>query len=133
MSSGEIIDCNRNEKLKIIIISGSLLPAITAINIRHEHINALSNEGDNPANHTNIIKEIIRIINESLFRPILFPMNMAIEENMERCIPDNARICERPEFLKFSDIFDDVYSFAPHSNVRSKPPASPHAYISLLN
>ena len=79
------------------------------------------------------IKAIILIINESLFLPIFFPTNNAIPENIERCIPESARIWERPAFLKLKETSEDVYSFAPQSNASNKPPPAPQENISLLN
>ncbi len=53
-------------------------------------IKALNKDGEKPANQTNIINAITRIINVVFFRPNLFPKKIAIEENIDKCIPDNA-------------------------------------------
>ena len=67
------------------------------------------------------------------FLPILSPQKIAIEENIERCIPESARICERPESRKAFVNFDSVYSLAPLSRASRRPPASFQQYINLLN
>jgi signal transduction histidine kinase len=53
-------------------------------------IKALVREGEKPANQTKAIRIIILSKKESFFMPAFFPKNKAIEENIERCIPDKA-------------------------------------------
>ena len=96
ISEGEIAHCNKNEKQRIESISGCFVPAIAAIIVSIVQINALKSDGEKPANHTKPIKAIMRSINVSFLMPALFPKNNAIAENIERCIPERARICERP-------------------------------------
>ena len=114
-------------------MSGSFTFAIAAKSISILHIKALNKEGEKPANQTKIISAIILIIKVSFFLPIFFPANMAIPENIDKCIPDKARICDKPAFLKASARLFSVYSFAPERRAKSKPPALPQAYINLLN
>ena len=114
-------------------ISGFLTFASEAIIMSILQINALNKDGDNPANHTKIISAVILIINESFFLPIRFPKNIAIPENIDKCIPESARMCDKPAFLKLPAISEEVYSFAPHNKASKSPPAAPHENINLLN
>ena len=47
-------------------------------------------------------------------------------------MPESARICDKPAFLKASDVVDSVYSLEPDNKASSRPPPWPHLYISLL-
>ena len=60
-------------------------------------------------------------------------MTPAREEIAVRCIPESARICERPENLK--ELLNDFsrYSLEPVSNAKSRLPALPQHDMSLLN
>ena len=55
-------------------------------------IKALVRDGEKPANQTKAIRVIIRRIKVSFLMPARFPKNKAIAENMERCIPESARM-----------------------------------------
>ena len=83
-------------------ISGFFAPAMLATIISMAQIKALINEGEKPANHTKAIKVTMRSTKVSFLIPALLPKNIAIAENMERCIPERASICERPARRKES-------------------------------
>ena len=106
-------------------MSGFLTFAREAIIIKRLHKKALSKDGDKPANHTNITRVIILIIKESFRRPMRLPKNKAIPENIDRCIPERARIWDRPAFLKLKESSEDVYSFAAQSKAKRRPPPCP--------
>ena len=73
-------------------ISGFFAPAILAAIISMAQIKALVSDGEKPANQTKAIKVIMRSTKVSFLIPALLPKNIAIAENMERCIPESARI-----------------------------------------
>lgn len=68
------------------------MPIIDANKVSMAQIYALNKEGEKPANQTNKNKATILIINDIFFRLIFFPKNIAIDENIERCMPDKASI-----------------------------------------
>ena len=90
--SGVITVCNKKLKHKITSISGFSLSDKAERISRQLQIKALKSEGEKPANQTKTTTATVRIINESLFLFIFLPMNIAIPENIERCIPESARI-----------------------------------------
>ena len=92
MSPGQIKLWNKNEKHRIKIISGFSVPLIVAIRLNKAHINARSSDGEKPANQTKRMSTRIRIKYVSFFLPSLSPQKTAIAENIDRCIPDKARI-----------------------------------------
>ena len=114
-------------------MSGFSVPLIAASRLKTEQIKARINEGEKPANQTKRMRTMILIRYVSRFLPILSPQKTAIEENIERCIPESASMCESPESRKAFDIFDSVYSLAPLNKASSRPPASFQQYINLLN
>ena len=98
-----------------------------------EQINALKRDGEKPANHTKNIRAEILIANITFRRFNLLPIKTAIAENIERCIPESARMCERPAVLKLSERLASVNSFDPDKSAVRSPPALPQVYISRLN
>ena len=92
--------CKRKEKHKIKNISGFFTPATAANKSSILQIKALKSDGENPANHTNKISAIMRMMNVSFLRPKRLPKKSAMELNIERCIPESAIMCERPAVLK---------------------------------
>ena len=132
ISCGQIALWNKKEKQRIESISGCSAPAIAATNISIAQIKARVSDGEKPANHTKAISVIMRRTKVSFFIPARLPKNIAIAENMERCMPESARMWERPARRKFSWVDGSVYSRAPHSNAKSSPPPLPQLYISLL-
>ena len=132
MSEGEIIDCNKNEKHKTVII---LLFFTFAIDCKIKillQIKARNNDGEKPANQTNRKIEKGFAKKTKLYFFIFFPIMTAIPENKDKCIPDNAKMWESPAFLNASVVTFEVYSFAPDKSASKSPPASPHLYINLL-
>ena len=63
-------------------------------------IKALRRDGEKPANQTKIIRAVRRIIKAIFLLPSLIPKKSAIEENMDRCIPESAITWDKPAFLK---------------------------------
>ena len=114
-------------------ISGFFAPAMLAAIISMAQIKALVSDGEKPANQTKAIRVIMRSTKVSFLIPALLPKNIAIAENMERCMPERARMWERPARRKESWVAVSVYSRAPQRSARSKPPPPPQLYISLLN
>ena len=92
---------------------------------------ALVKEGEKPANHTKRPTDKT----ESKF-VIRFPENLNnfcdVEEKIETCIPDRARIWLRRASLKLSETISSVYSFEALSKAKRKPPALFHMARSLL-
>ena len=125
--------CNKKLKHSITSISGFSLSTSEERIKRQLHMNALKSDGEKPANQTNKITATVLIINDNFFLLIFLPINIAIPENIERCIPERARICDNPDFLKASVTVGSVYSFDPESNASKSPPPFPQEYISLLN
>ena len=114
-------------------MSGFSVPQIAATRLKTEQMKALIKDGEKPANQTKRMSTMILMIYVSRFLPILSPQKTAIDENIERCIPESARMCESPESLNAFDIFGSVYSLAPLNKASSRPPASFQQYINLLN
>ena len=73
-------------------ISGFKAPAIVETNINRAQIKARVRDGEKPANHTNATKVIMRRTNVSFFTPARLPKNTAIAENIERCMPESAKM-----------------------------------------
>jgi ssDNA-binding Zn-finger/Zn-ribbon topoisomerase 1 len=92
MSWGQSELCSKKEKHKIERMSGFFAPAIVEAIKSMAEIKALVSEGEKPANHTKAMSVIMRRKKVSFFIPALFPKKRAIEENIERCMPDKARI-----------------------------------------
>lgn len=132
MSWGQIALCNKKEKPRIESMSGLRAPAIAAAIISMAQIKARVNDGEKPANHTKASSVTMRRIKVSFLIPALFPKNIAIAENMERCMPESAKMCERPARRKESWVAASVYSRAPQRSARRRPPPLPQLYISLL-
>lgn len=127
-----MIDWIMKEKLKIIKRSVFSFPFIFPKSVSKAQIKALKRDGEKPANHTKRIKVIILIKQVIFFLPIMFPRKIEIAENIERCIPDKARMWDKPAFLNARLVLSSVYSFAPDSKANKSPPPLPQAYISLL-
>ena len=83
-------------------ISGFFAPAILAAIISMAQIKARVKDGEKPANQTKAISVTIRKIKVSFLIPVRFPKKSAIAENMERCIPESAKMWERPARRKAS-------------------------------
>lgn len=113
--------------LKRFILKLELIKRITA------DINARIRDGPAPANHTK--KTIAASSKKSaiFLLAILLDIKKASPPNKLKCIPERARMCERPAFRKASDRTGSVYSLDAVKSVSRRPPASPHPYISLLN
>ena len=62
-----------------------------------------------------------------------FPKKNAIPPKRFKCMPESARICESPAFLKASPVKLSVYSLEPDKRASKRPPASFQPYISRLN
>ena len=105
---------------------------MVAARVNKAQIKALVSDGEKPANHTNATNAIMRSRNVSFLIPARFPKKIAIAENMERCMPESARMWERPARRKASWVDGSVYSRDPHKRAKSKPPPLPQLYISLL-
>ena len=132
MSWGQRALWTRKEKHKIEKVSGFLAPAIPAIIISMAQIKALVRDGEKPANQTKAIRVLMRRMKVNFLIPARFPKNKAIAENIERCIPLRAKMCERPARRKASWVAVSVYSRAPQRSARRRPPPLPQLYINLL-
>ena len=132
MSLGEIIHCSKNEKHNTVIILLFFTFDIDCKITKELQIKARNNDGEKPANQTNKIieKGFAKNINLCFF--IFLPTITTNPENKDKCIPDKAKMCESPAFLKAVVVSGDVYSFAPHIKANKSPPASPQLYINLF-
>ena len=113
-------------------MSGFWAPAILAAIVSRAQIKARTRDGENPANHTKPTRAEIRRKKVSLRTPVRLPKKSAMAENMERCIPERAKMWERPARRKASEVAASVYSRAPHKSARRRPPPLPQAYIRRL-
>ena len=73
-------------------MSGFRAPAMVAASVRRAQIKARVSDGEKPANHTNATSAIMRNTNVSFFTPARLPKKTAIAENIERCMPESAKI-----------------------------------------
>ena len=123
----------RNVVPKSVILSASGILKKEHVEIKRQVIRALNKDGEIPANQTNRI--IVPTFNNKpiFFNADLFSTIPAIEEIKERCIPDNARICDNHECLKVLLILESRYSFEPDNNASKNPPALPQSFINRLN
>ena len=133
MSEGEIIDCNKNEKHKTVIILLFFTFAIDSKIKKLLQIKARNNDGEKPANQTNNKIEKGFAKKTKLYFFIFFPIMTAIPENKDKCIPDNAKMCDNPEFLNAFCTSIGIYSLEPQIKARNNPPALPHENNILFN
>ena len=115
----------RKEIHKILRLLG-FKPIILVIKPSKQHNKALSKEGVNPANQTKS-NTAFRENNLEKLRPKNLENVDASPAKKERCIPERANMCARPEFLKFSAKLLSVYSPEPETKAKNKPPESPQA------
>ena len=67
-----------------------------------EQSNALNNEEESPANHTKSSTLISWSMNVCFLPKNFLPVEPAKPEKKERCIPLNAKICDKPASRKFT-------------------------------
>ena len=91
-SAGDIIICNIKLKHRIDNISGDFSSKYENNITNNAQIKARNKEGETPANQTNNINVKNLIVKFNFFLLDFFPINIAIPENIDKCIPDNARI-----------------------------------------
>lgn len=125
---------NKNTNERIFIILQFFIPKRRKKIESEEQRRALQSDGESPAKKTKI--ETAKNSKKSaIFR---FPNNFLVKKLLmlpksDKCIPESAKMWERPEFLNAVVIFTSVYSRIPVIKASKSAPEAPQAYNNLLN